>query len=70
MHDGGLKINVLQIVKKKTDWADVSYLFQRDLFIAVEVHGRKQRVRAVAQPHKHVALGDALVQLHQLQLKE
>lgn len=70
MDDEGFKINIVQTVKENQTWADVSHLFQWNLFIAVEVHGGKQRVRTVAQPHKHVALRDAFLQLHQLQLKE
>lgn len=55
---------------KKLKLGTRSHLFQRDLLIAVQVHGGKQGVRTVAQPHKHVALRNALLQPDQLQLKE
>lgn len=46
------------------------YLIQRNFFITVEVHSRKEGVGAVPQPHKHEAFRDSLLQLHQLQLEE
>ena len=51
------------------EW-DYSYLLQRDLVVSVEIHGGKQRVWAVSQPHKHVPVWHTLAQAQQLQLKE
>ena len=48
----------------------LSYLLQRDLVVSVEIHGGKQRVWAVSQPHKHVPVWHTLAQAQQLQLKE
>jgi len=47
-----------------------AHLLSGDLLVPVEVHSRKEAIRAVSQPHEHVAVGHALLQLHQLQLEE
>lgn len=46
------------------------YLVQRNLSVPVQVHGGEEGLGHVPQPHKHEALRNPLLQLHQLQLEE
>ena len=49
---------------------DYSYLLQRDLVVSVEIHGGKQWIWTVSQPHEHVPVWHTLAQAQQLQLKK